>query len=118
MMIKVLTLSSAAVLGLSVSLSYAGPCSDEIDRVQARVDAKLDAMAGAGPAAIESPAALLHHQPTPGSIAAAEIGLGDVSASKVAAAKAAMMRAREANREGDRSACEAALADVLRLIGQ
>src|SRR3974377_871815 len=29
----------------SMSMSYAGPCSGEIDRVQARVDAKLDALA-------------------------------------------------------------------------
>ena len=36
-----------------MSASYAGPCSDEIDNMQARIDAKLEAKAAAGPTAHE-----------------------------------------------------------------
>jgi hypothetical protein len=108
---------SAAALAASMSVSYAGPCSQEIDHVQARVDAKLEAAARAGPVAPETSAALLHHQPTPGSIAAAESKLGDASSRSVESAVAAMARAREADRAGDQSACEQALADVRRAIG-
>ena len=33
----------------SISASYGGPCSDEISNMQARIDAKVHAMAAAGP---------------------------------------------------------------------
>ena len=107
----------AAALAASMSASYAGPCSHEIDRVQAEIDAKLGAKAAAGPAARESTAATAHRQPTPGSIAAAETRLGDVSSQKVEAVLATMARAREADRVGDQSACEQALADVRAALG-
>ena len=100
-----------------MSTSYAGPCSHEIDSVQAAIDAKLGAKAVAGPSARESTAATTHRQPTPGSIAAAESKLGDVSSQKVEAVAAAMARAREAYYAGDQSACEKALADVQRALG-
>ena len=87
----------AAALAASMSASYAGPCSHEIDRVQAEIDAKLEAKAAAGPSARESTAATMHRQPTPGSIATAETRLGDVSPQKVEAVAAAMARAREAD---------------------
>jgi hypothetical protein len=117
MTIRRLMVLSAAALVASATAGYAGPCSNEIDRVQARVDAKLDATARTGPSAPESSGALLHRQPTPGSIAAAESRLGEMSAATVAAIAAGMARAREADRAGDQSACEQALTDVQRLIG-
>jgi hypothetical protein len=49
----------AAALAASMSASYAGPCSHEIDRVQAEIDAKLEAKAAAGPSARASTAARL-----------------------------------------------------------
>ena len=65
----------------------------------------------------ESTAATMHRQPTPGSIAAAESKLGDVSSQKVEAVEAAMARAREADHAGDQSGCEQALVDVQRALG-
>jgi hypothetical protein len=117
MTIRRLLVLSAVALAASRSASYAGPCSQAIDRMQARVDAKLEAVAGGGPTAAESSGALLHRQPTPGSIAAAEGRLGELSPATAAAVAAAMARAREADRAGDQSACEQALADVQRAIG-
>lgn len=108
---------SAAALAASMSVSYAGPCSSEIDRVQARIDARLEARAAAGPESRESTGAMMHHQPTPGSIAAAEERLGDLSPEKAEAAKQAMARARAADSAGDRSVCEQALAEVQRVVG-
>ena len=58
----------------------------------------------------------MHRQPTPGSIAAAESKLGDVSPEKVQAVEALLTRAREADRVGDQSACEQALAEVRRVL--
>jgi hypothetical protein len=117
MTIPRLLIASAAALVASIPGSYAGPCSNEIDRMQAEVDAKLEAKAGAGPFARESPGALVHRQPTPGSIAAAESRLGEVLPGTVEAVATALARAREADRAGDKSACEQALADVQRAIG-
>jgi hypothetical protein len=110
-------LLSTVALATSISWSYAGPCSVEIDRTQVRVDAKLAAKAAAGPGANESTAALEHRQPTPGSIARAEERLGEVSANLAATVTQALARARAADNAGDKSACEEALADVQRLIG-
>jgi hypothetical protein len=113
-----LLVACAVPFAASVSTSSAGPCLHEIDRVQHEIDALLDAKAGAGPAARESTAAMAHRQPTPGSIAAAEQKLGDISPQKREAVAAAMTRAREADRVDDKGACEQALADVRRALGQ
>ena len=51
-------------------------------------------------------------------MAAAESGLGDLSAEQVEAVKAAMARAREADGAGDQSACEQALADARQVFGR
>jgi hypothetical protein len=117
MTIRRLLVLSAAALAASTIAGHAGPCSHEIDRVQAQVDARLEAKAGAGPIASESPGALAHRQPTPDSIAAAESRLGELPPQKAEAIAAAMARARDADRAGDQSACEQALADVQRAIG-
>jgi hypothetical protein len=104
-------------LALLTASAHAGPCSSEIERTQSLIDAKLEAKAASGPAAQESAGALLHRQPTPGSIAAAEQRLGDLSAQTIAVVAQALVRARAADDAGDRSACEQALADAQRAIG-
>jgi hypothetical protein len=117
MSIQRLLAACAVILAASSSASYAGPCSHEIDRVQREIDAKLEAKAAAGPSARESTAATTHRQPTPGSIAAAETRLGEVSPQRMEAVVATMARAREVDGAGDKSACEQALADVRRALG-
>ncbi len=106
----------AIAFAASISASFAGPCSDEISNMQARIDAKLEAKAAAGPTGRQVGAST-HVQPTPRSIAAAEEKLGEVSAETVAAVRQAMLRARAADSAGDRNACEQELADVQRAIG-
>ena len=110
-------LSGAALVG-SVAASFAGPCSADIDAMQHRIDAALEAKAAAGAAGKEGTAAGLSHQPTPQSLAAAEEKLGDIPATTVDAMRQAMARARTADSAGDKSACEAALAEASRLLGQ
>jgi hypothetical protein len=85
--------------------------------MQARLDARLAAKAATGPSAAEGASATMHRQPTPGSIAAAEEKLGNLSSEKVGAILQAMARARAADSAGDKDACEQALADVQRVIG-
>jgi hypothetical protein len=110
-----LLMLTAAALAASISAGYAGPCSEQIDRMQARVDAMIAATAAAGPAGRESDTALMHRQPTPGSIAAAEERLGE--GARAQRALAAMAQAHAADQAGDNGACERALADVQRAIG-
>jgi hypothetical protein len=105
---------AATALALSIVTSHAGPCSLEIDRMQDRVDAMIAARAAAGPSARESTAATMHRQPTPNSIAAAEEGLGE--GARAERALAVIARARAADRAGDKSGCQRALADVQRAI--
>jgi hypothetical protein len=117
MAISHMLILSAAALAASMGAGYAGPCSNEIDETQARVDAWLEAKAAAAPSAPETEGARLHRQPTPGSIAAAESRLDEGSKVTMAAVKSEMARARAADGAGDRSACEEALAFVQHMIG-
>jgi hypothetical protein len=105
----------AAAIVFSIVPSYAGPCLLDIDRMQASVDAVIAATAVAGPPGRQSTAAMTHRQPTPSSIAAAEAKLGEGERAK--RALAAIAQARAADRAGDNSACERALADAQRAIG-
>jgi hypothetical protein len=108
---------SVAALATSTVVGYAGPCLHDVDLMQSQLDAKLEAKAAAGPGVRESREATMHRQPTPGSIAAAESKLGEVSSHTVEVVEAAMARARKADLANDKSACEQALADVQRAIG-
>ena len=112
---RVLAFSAMAVPA-TASATNAGPCAGQIDAMQARIDAAVDAKAGAGPMGKESVAAGMSVQPTPRSIMAAEEKLGDISAQTVTAVGEGMARARAADAAGDASACEKALADVQRII--
>ena len=113
---RLLGLSAAALAASTIACS-AGSCSPEIERMQARLDARLEAAASAGRSAPQSSDALLHHQPTPRSIAGAEIQLGELSPEKAKLIRDAMARAREADQTGDKAACAQALAEVQRIIG-
>ncbi len=108
---------SAATLAATTMACSAGACSPEIERMQARLNARLEAAASAGLSAPQSSDALLHHQPTPGSIARAEIKLGELSPEKAKLIREALARAREADQTGDKAACAQALAEVQRIIG-
>jgi hypothetical protein len=104
-----LLLALALTLCLAAA-ARAAPCAAEIGRVQAAVDAKIDAIAGSGPESAETRAARLHYQPTPASIAAAERRLHESEGAT--RALAALVRARKANRAGQESACEDALREA------
>jgi hypothetical protein len=108
MSIQRLLIAFAAVFAASTSAGYAGPCSQDIARLQAAMDAKLRAVTAAGPRAPESSAATMYRQPTPRSIATAESELGGLSPDQVKAAVSAMARAREADSANDESACKQA----------
>ena len=87
--------------------AFAGPCTADIGKTQAQIDAKLHRKALAGPTAKESAVATLHHQPSPESIAAAEKALGE--GASIRAAIAAVGDARAADDKGDAAGCKAAL---------
>jgi hypothetical protein len=112
----------ALLFGLALAISpmppcVAGPCTEQIANMQASIDAKLQAAAAAGPAGKETVAATMNRQPTPKSIAAAEVKLGDISAQKLQTVEDAMARARKADATGDGIGCQQALNDVKKAIG-
>ena len=107
-----------AVFAALTSAGYAGPCFEDIARLQAAGDAKLAAAVTAGPSAPESGEARMHHQPTPRSVATAAGEAGGFSLEQAKAFDAAMTRAREADNASDESACKQAVADVERLLGK
>jgi hypothetical protein len=113
---RLLQLSVLTLIASTIVCS-AGPCSLEISKTQALLNAWLEATAGAAPLAAESSSALRHRQPTPSSIASAEAELGEISADKAKIIGEAMARARAADQSGDRATCDEALAEVKRTIG-
>ena len=112
---RIVILSAGAVAASTIA-NEAGPCSPEIYSMEARIEARLNANAAAGSTAQESSEALLHRQPTPRSIAAAESRLDTVSPQKLGAIAQGMARAREADSAGDLYACRRALSDVEPLL--
>ena len=106
---------AATVLALSTLPGRAGPCAQDIDRAWAQVDAKIHARIAAGRSLPQSTIGLLHHQPTPVSVATAEKTL-DQGWVPMEAAVAALAKAREADRADDGSTCEQTLAQAQRAI--
>ena len=111
----IVMLSAGAVAASTIG-SQAGPCFADFHRMEARIEAWLNAKAAAGPTAQESSEALLHRQPTPRSIAAAQSRLGTVSPQKLDAIRQGMARAHEADSAGDLEACRRALSGVEPLL--
>ena len=112
------------IIGLSMvasvtmcSVAQAGPCSKDIDAMQARVDAKLESIAARGRFAPESAAAGMSVQPTPHSIAVAEEKLGEINQHMVRNIRRAMTRARAADARGNTRRCEKELSRVQRALG-
>jgi hypothetical protein len=117
MTVRQLLLVCAASFAVSLP-AHAGSCAKDIERMQMKLDARLNALAAAGPSAKQSLGAQLHRQPTPRSVAGAEHRLGEVSSSTMAKVGDAMTRARKADAAGDESACQRALTDVEQAIVQ
>jgi hypothetical protein len=109
---------SAAALCLLTLPCQAGPCTKDIDSMQARIDAHLGKTAAAGPSAKQSVGAQMHRQPTPGSMANAERQLGELSPETIVKVNAAMDRAGKADAAGDDVACKQALAEVAEALGR
>jgi hypothetical protein len=107
---------AATALALSALPGRAGPCAQDIDRAWAQVDAKIHARIAAGRSLPQNTIGLLHHQPTPDSVATAEKTL-DQGWVPMEAAVAALARAREADRADDGSTCQQTVAQAQRAIG-
>ena len=117
-LLRTLAGSIAASCAL-IAAAYAGPCSDDITRMEGRINTKLDAIAAAGPTGTQDATAYGKHlQPTPGTLATAEEKLRELSKTKADAIRQAMDRARKADASGDKTACAQALADVDRELGR
>lgn len=85
----------------------AGPCGQDIVRMQARVDAALEARAASGPFAPEGTFATRSDQPTPGTMARAESLYDRWPGGRRAVA--ALARARAADGRGRLRTCRADL---------
>ena len=106
----------ATILALlsAASPAYADSCGRSIPRVQAKVDAAIEARAGSGPSRPESVGATLGYQPTPRSLAAAEGGNGR----RLEDATNSLDRARAADRSGDIATCNQELANARAILRQ
>jgi hypothetical protein len=113
-MTRVVLLSAATLVALIHQVA-AGPCSVDIDKLQARVNAQLDATASGGQFGAESVDAKLHHQPTPSSIAGAEERLGE--GIDVRKALAGLRYARDLDQAGQEAGCHNALFAAQRALG-
>ena len=104
------------MLCVSLPAADAASCSNDIDRMQARIDARVEAIAAAGPFVPASISAGMGVQPTPFGMATVEERMGEVTHNKVDAVREAMAKARAANVGANQRACEKALAEVRRIL--
>ncbi len=116
MSIRQLLVLGPFTLSLVALPCYAGPCTKDLERIQLLVDAKLNAVAAAGPTTGQSVGAQMHRQPTPGSMAQAEQKLGELPPATITKVKDAIARARSADAAGDAAGCQQALSEVEREI--
>lgn len=115
-MIAIRLPATALLVLAAIGTAQAGACRPDIDKAQAKVDAYIDQIAASGPTATESVSAKLDHQPTPASIAAAEVQLGE--GGSIDAALTALDKARRADARGSTALCQQALGHALNAIGQ
>jgi hypothetical protein len=108
MRIRCILVLCVAAITLPTSPGNAGPCTREIDREWVEVGAKIQARIGAGRSYIQGTVGLLHRQPTPGSVAAAEGKIGEMWI-PLEMAVIALARAREADHANDAGTCKEAL---------
>ena len=90
----------------------AGPCTGEIHDLEVEVNAKLDAIAGHGKSGRQTTAAQMHRQPTPNTLANAEVEAGDISEADVIRVRQFIAQARQADGIDDLAACHKALAEA------
>ncbi len=107
--------AAVVVLLMATAPSYAGPCQRSIDRVQAQIDAVIEKRAASGPWAAESVDARRNYQPTPRSLAKAEVSLG--TGAGLENALSALGRARDADRAGNVALCNSELKQARRAVG-
>ncbi len=88
-------------------MAWAGPCTDSIDRMQARLDRAIEARAATGPFAPEGTFATRGYQPTPTTLAKAEGRFDGWTGGRRAIA--ALAKARAADGKGDLRTCRSAL---------
>jgi hypothetical protein len=110
-------LAIAVALVAPISTGYAASCSKDIDAMQARFDARLEAIAASGRSAPQSIKADLNAQPTPSSIAKAEERLGELNQHLVRNVRRALNRARAAEARGNFRRCEREVAKAGRALG-
>ena len=87
--LRLVTWSFAAIYA-SLSAAHAGSCSNDIDRMQARIDARVESIAAAGPFVPPGIGAGMGDQPTPYGMARVEEKMGEVSWQKVDAVREEM----------------------------
>jgi hypothetical protein len=97
-----------------IDAGHAGPCKAQIDGVQAEVDARVAAIASAGPVKREATATPVRPEPTPGPVSRVQETLGERTS--VGKALSALARAQEADRRGNERNCEHALEEARRSI--
>jgi len=107
-------LACGAAPAAAMPASYPGPCLSENTRIRDLIEAFITQELK--PGLPESTAARTHRQPTPSSIGAAQVELGQTSQEEFNAVKVDVALALQADAVGDQSACEQALADTKRLL--
>ena len=117
MTIRQLLFAGTSLLSLSALPCLAGPCTDDIKRVQFYLDGRLNARAATAPSVSQSTGAQLHRQPTTNSKIKTELELGVLTPETVDKVSAAMARARSADSAGDKKACDRALDEARAAIG-
>jgi hypothetical protein len=118
MIVRYAISSAGMALVLIAAPAHAGPCTDRIYQTDIAVEKLLDAAAAQGQPAVESTFATMHRQPTPRTVAGAEVRAGDLTPAQTQAIMDSMEVAHKADDAGDQAGCEKALGEAQNILNQ
>jgi hypothetical protein len=118
MIVRYAISSAGMALVLIAAPAHAGPCTDRIYQTDIAIEKLLDAAAAQGQPAAESTFATMHRQPTPRTVAGAEVRAGDLTPAQTQAIMDSMEVARKADDAGDQAGCERALGQAQSILNQ
>jgi hypothetical protein len=103
---------ASAALALAITPAHANQCSQDVHETMVEIADRLTAIAEAGRTARETQRATMHRQPTPSSIAQAEMQLGELPVTAIRAYQESMQRVADADSANNPLVCRQALKDV------
>ncbi len=112
--LRILPLSALALVAVSAAPALATPCAEHIATIERRLQNEGAAMVTGGVANPQAQGSPRAPGPAPGPASTGEPGPNEA---RIAAAREAIAKAKDFERQGNQAACDDAMTEAKRLIG-